>query len=1003
MNETRCHSRCPGRSAIASRLVGPTIAALASLGGASFASAQLTGETGAHDPSTLTRVNSKYVYFATGQGIASRSSNDLTNWSAGPSVFSTQPSWTTTAVPGFTGFFWAPDVAFMNNQYYLYYSVSTWGSKISAIGLATSPTLDPNAAGYAWTDRGAVIQSNNGTPYNAIDPSIFQDTDGRAYMAFGSYSNGTYITEVNPTTGLRLNTSVAPTRVAASSNVNNASTVEGTALIKKGSNYYLFVNYGGCCAGVDSTYNIRVGRSTSPTGPFLDKNGVNLVNAGGTMFLDDDGNKIGPGHFSAFSEAGQDKFGYHYYDGNRNGAPTYGLHSLYWTADGWPSYAAVNPNWTGTSSAAWSSPGSWSDTVPDAPGAIANFKSITSGRYSIVIDGSARTLGSMNFDSAAGYLIGNSTGNGITLDQTEGTQATINVATGVHTIAAPIIALDQLGINITPLGAGLTLGGAVTAPSLQTYGNGTLTLAGANTYSGSALIHDGTTTITGSMQAGQYMSVAAVVGDTATLRVINNGSLTALNDLNIGDTGDGNTAATGTLEISGNATVTVGTAGGFFVGSGFSNNTRAIGTVNQTGGTLTVNNNGDGFFILGGRTSTLATGDYNLSGGVVNANTNVRIGGRGTGTFDQTGGDFNTNKYVSIGRFSGANGTWTISAGNLNHTGAATQIIVGEAGAGTLNVSGTALVSSPSALRLGHAGGTGNLNLNGGTLAVAAIQRGTGTANVKLNGGTIRPTVASTTFMQGLTSATVSTGGGTFNTNGVDITIAQPLMHDGSLAGVDGGLTKTGSGVLTLSGANTYTGVTTITGGTLRLAAAAQNVLTNAGGLDVRAGVVLFDYSTTSPAETIRADLAMSYAADFHAGQIRSTTAGSGDALGWKVLSATQVEVARTKFGDANLDLSVNFDDLLTLAQNYGMATGATWAQGDFNYDQQVSFDDLLALAQQYGTSATISADEGFGESFVADWNTARSLVPEPTAGLLTLALPMLARQRRGVRLPDGV
>lgn len=52
--------------------------------------------------------------------------------------------------------------------------------------------------------------------------------------------------------------------------------------------------------------------------------------------------------------------------------------------------------------------------------------------------------------------------------------------------------------------------------------------------------------------------------------------------------------------------------------------------------------------------------------------------------------------------------------------------------------------------------------------------------------------------------------------------------------------------------------------------------------------------------------------------------------------------------GDTNLDGSVNFTDLLALAQNYGHG-GAEWSQGDFTYDGSVNFSDLLLLAQNYG------------------------------------------------------
>jgi arabinan endo-1,5-alpha-L-arabinosidase len=966
------------------------------------ASAQLTGQTSAHDPSTLIHVGNKYVYFATGQGIVSRTSNDKLNWSAGASVFATPPSWTTSAVAGFTGSFWAPDVAFFNGKYHLYYSASSWGTIDSAIGVATSPSLTTPV----WTDLGKVVQSDaaweagpntDTTTFNAIDPSLYvDDSTGRVWMAFGSYSSGILVTEINAATGKRLNTSSLDATLVANNTPGGGwgSSIEGASLTKRGSYYYLFVNYGGCCAGVDSTYNIRVGRSSSPTGPFLDKNGVDMRNAGGTMFLDDDGNKIGPGHFSLFSENGQDQFGYHYYDGNRNGAPTYGLHNLYWTADAWPSYAAVNPEWSGASNSNWSTLANWSNAVPDAPGAIANFKSITSNRYLVAVDGAARAVGTINFDSASTYIVGAIGGNGITLDQIDNNQATINVATGSHIIAAPLNAADQLGITVTPANSTLTLQGTISAPSLQKYGSGTLSLTGANTYSGSALIHDGAVTLSGSMITGQYMSVGAVVGDVATLRVIGNGSLTSTADLNIGDTGDNTTAATGTLELSGSGSVSVGPSGGFFVGAGFSNNTRAVGTVTQTGGTLTVTNAADGMFVIGGRTSILATGAYNLLSGAVNADTNVRVGGRGTGSVNQIGGTFNANGYVSIGRISASVGSWTISGGTLNHTNAATQIIVGEGGTGTLTIAGNGLVTTPSLLRLGQSGGAGTLNLNGGVLQTNSIVRGSGTAAVNFNGGTLRAAASNASFISNLTTALVQAGGAKIDSGGFDVTIAQPLLHDSALAGVDGGIVKLGAGELTLNGANNFTGTLRLNGGSLRLGTASRNVLTNPGGVEVNAGSLLIDgLAGDSTASTVRQLLESSYASAFVSGQIRTTVPAK--ALGWLSVSATQVKVALAEFGDANLDASVNFDDLLALAQNYGATSDAVWSQGDFDYDGAVTFDDLLVLAQHYGSSTGVGEglSEVAGEAFVADWQAARSLVPEP--GWTAIFTALLAAQRR--------
>ncbi len=103
-----------------------------------------------------------------------------------------------------------------------------------------------------------------------------------------------------------------------------------------GGSYFLFVNWGTCCSGVESTYNIRMGRSSTITGPYLDRNGVNMLSSGGTLFLQGTGKYVGPGQVGIISEGGANWFTYHYYDGNNNGDPTLDMEPLSWTSDNWP-------------------------------------------------------------------------------------------------------------------------------------------------------------------------------------------------------------------------------------------------------------------------------------------------------------------------------------------------------------------------------------------------------------------------------------------------------------------------------------------------------------------------------------------------------------------------------------------------------------------------------------------------------------------------------------------
>jgi beta-glucanase (GH16 family) len=311
-------------------------ALLANCAETNFAPLPLEGQTFIHDPSTIIKEGTNYFIFGTGPGIRTKSSPDLIHWTNGAPVFHAPPAWTTNFVPSFNGYAWAPDVVRVNEKYFLYYAASAWQKQSSAIGLLTSPTLNPAATNHLWTDGGAVITSTNGYAFNAIDPSAFLDVDGKLWLAFGSYWQGIYLTELDPQTGLR---------VATNSPVYNLAwnqSIEAACLTRHANYYYLFVNWGQCCAGTNSTYEVRVGRAEKITGPYLDREGKNLVDGGGSPFLQSSGRFIGPGHIGIVAGGdtnGMTQFSYHYYDGETQGKSRLALGKIDWS-DGWP--VAVN-------------------------------------------------------------------------------------------------------------------------------------------------------------------------------------------------------------------------------------------------------------------------------------------------------------------------------------------------------------------------------------------------------------------------------------------------------------------------------------------------------------------------------------------------------------------------------------------------------------------------------------------------------------------------------------
>jgi arabinan endo-1,5-alpha-L-arabinosidase len=284
-----------------------------------------------HDPSTIVKCKDEYWVFFTGDGMPSVHSKDLAHWETGPAVFANLPGEVTNAVPAHRGTeVWAPDIMYFGNEYRLYYAVSTFGKNTSAIALVTNPTLDPRDPQYHWTDRGIVIQSTEHDDFNTIDPAITEDAQGRLWLAFGSYWSGIKLIQLDPATGKRLPSDTAMYSLA----YNNS--IEASYIYHHGEFYYLFVNWGQCCQGVKSTYNIRIGRSHNITGPYIDQAGKDMLHGGGSLFLGSEGRFIGPGHAGIIPVGKANWFSCHFYDGQRDGMRTLGLGQLQWGADGWP-------------------------------------------------------------------------------------------------------------------------------------------------------------------------------------------------------------------------------------------------------------------------------------------------------------------------------------------------------------------------------------------------------------------------------------------------------------------------------------------------------------------------------------------------------------------------------------------------------------------------------------------------------------------------------------------
>ncbi|HTQ40019.1 MAG TPA: arabinan endo-1,5-alpha-L-arabinosidase [Pirellulales bacterium] len=284
-----------------------------------------------HDPSTIVKCKDEFWVFATGTNTPSFHSKDLEHWIRGPRANANPPAWVKQAIPRNRGNdFWAPDIIHVGDKYLLFFAASSFGKNTSAIGVATNPTLDPSDPAYHWTDGGIVVQSKETDDFNALDPAAFLDQDGKLWLSFGSFWSGIKLIELDPATGLRISPDSPMVSLA------HWDSIEAPYIYFHDGRYYLFVNQGLCCRGVNSTYRICIGRADKVTGPYLDKDGKDMLLTGGTILLDRDGPFIGPGHAGIIEDQGKYWFSCHFYDGTDRGVSKLSVRPLTWGADGWP-------------------------------------------------------------------------------------------------------------------------------------------------------------------------------------------------------------------------------------------------------------------------------------------------------------------------------------------------------------------------------------------------------------------------------------------------------------------------------------------------------------------------------------------------------------------------------------------------------------------------------------------------------------------------------------------
>ena len=273
------------------------------------------GKPWIHDPSTLAECDGKWYTFGTGGG--GLITEDGWNWYSGA------------VRPGGGA---APDALKIGDRYLVTYSGTgggLGGGHNGRVLTMWNKTLDPNSPNFKFSEPVEVSFSDGDEDNDAIDPGLLLDpTTGRLWLSYGTYFGSIRLVELDPETGARMDSNKAK---------DVSIDCEATDLIYRDGWYYLLGTHGTCCDGVNSTYNIVVGRSKSIEGPYIDNVGRDMYQGGGKMVISAGDRKTGPGHFGrTIIDEGVEIMSCHYEaDYNQSGRSVLGIRPLLWKKD-WP-------------------------------------------------------------------------------------------------------------------------------------------------------------------------------------------------------------------------------------------------------------------------------------------------------------------------------------------------------------------------------------------------------------------------------------------------------------------------------------------------------------------------------------------------------------------------------------------------------------------------------------------------------------------------------------------
>lgn len=245
-------------------------------------------KNGLADPSVVRGDDGYFYCFGTGGMMLQ--SEDACIWNVYQNNVIPRPTWGDGYYSGKIPNIWAPDVVKVQDKWIYYYSLSAWDGPCG-IGYAVADEISG-----PYEDKGRLFDSGEvGGDYsigvnNSIDPQVFVDDDEKVYMVFGSF-RGIYIIQLTDD-GQACYQGASyqkqhKTLIAGQPTAWDGAQYEGSYIFKKDGYYYYMGSSGTCCAGANSTYNVRVGRSKNILGPYIDSEGHNLKLSSGTSTYGD--------------------------------------------------------------------------------------------------------------------------------------------------------------------------------------------------------------------------------------------------------------------------------------------------------------------------------------------------------------------------------------------------------------------------------------------------------------------------------------------------------------------------------------------------------------------------------------------------------------------------------------------------------------------------------------------------------------------------------------------